>query len=210
MDIPALKDLMKQAGCVLAEGFEIELEKYLRILMARYIPKKSKKSYASTRNMSVIMMSLFSGEIYSIDYDLRVTEDKNAIRIWNKEFFNPQKRIKIIGLPQHIREHCLYRSKMTKQGFTVAHTDITKLIPRTIRHRRGNHKYVTFVFGRKNITIFNSKTPATLQSEVSVLSDVIATNLLLIKDQDVIVRLIRRKGNRNLLVTGSRFEIFFK
>ena len=210
VDIPALKDLMKEAGCVIHEGFEIELEKYLRILMTRYIPRESKKSYASTRQMGKAMKSLFTGEMFSAGSGCLITEDKNAIRIWDREFFDRKKGVSL-GLPQHLREHLPRTAEMrSKASFTIEPKEITELIPRAIQHMQGNHKYITFVFGRKNPTIFNSKTQATFKSEVSVLTKTLATNLLLAKDQTIEVRLIRRKGNRNLLVSGTQFEIFFK
>lgn len=210
VDIPTLKDLMKEAGCVITEGFEIELEKHLRILMARYIPRELKESYTSQAQMSKAMRSLFTGDIYSVGGGCLITEDKNAIRLWAKSFFDPKKRISL-GLPQHIREHFLALAEMKgKAAFTIAQVDIMKPIPKTIQHRMGHHKYVLFSFGKKKVVINNSKSGDSLQSEVCVLSDVLATNLLLVKDQDVIVRLIRRKGKKNLLVTGSQFEIFFK
>ena len=161
--------------------------------------------------MSKAMRSLFSGDIYSVGGECLATEDKHAIRVWDKEFFDKQKGI-CIGLPQHIREHFISLADMRKKpGFTIEKRQITDLIPKTIQHRKGHHKYVLFSFGKKQVTINNSKGGSSgLKSEVMVLSDALAANFLPVKDTTIMVRMIRMKGKRNLLVTSSQFEIFFK
>lgn len=211
VDISMLKDLLKKAGCTLPTKFDIELEKHLRILMARYIPREIKDSFTSTAQMSKAMRSLFSGDIYSLHGEERLmAEDKHAIRIWDQQFFNKIKGVKA-AMPAHLMDHWVRLAFARKKpAFTIDKREITDLIPKTIRHRKGHHKYVMFSFGRKQATINSSTNANGLQSEVSVLSDAIAVNLLPVKDTLVNIRLIGRRGKRNLLLSGSQFEIFFK
>jgi hypothetical protein len=182
--------------------------------MARYIPVVSKESFTSSAQMSKAMRGLFSGDIYSVGGGCLATEDKNVIRVWAKEFFDKQRGLGL-GLPQHLREHFMAMPKLRERpGFTIEKSRITDLIPKTIQHRKGHHKFVLLSFGKKDVVINNSKggegDGRGLQSEVHVLSDVLATNLLPIKDPTITVRLIRNKGKKNLLITSNQFEIFFK
>lgn len=211
VDIPVLKDMFKSAGCVIPQGFDVELEKYLRMLMARYIPRDVKESYRNTSLMSKAMRSLFSKNLYTLTSRLMITEDKKAIRIWDREFFDPKRGL-IKLVPDRLNNHLarLFTIKDISTGFLIEPSRITRLIPRAIQSRKGYHKYILFKFGQKHIAIVNSQTLSNKKSEVCVLSDTLATNLLALKDRFITARMIRLKGSRHLLLTGSRFEIFFK
>ena len=211
VDVSLLKRTLEEAGCVLPSNFSIEVEKHLRILMARFLPERSKVSYSSTREMSQAMRSLFKGKIYpSVAPDCFVTEDKYAVRRWHRDFYNPGKRA------EKTRSKNLdpYEKRATVLSHLLStpimQSEITNLIPRTIRNRSGSMKYLIFKIGLVEkdlqIDISTAAKPSKASRCASALSDAIAQNLLLIKGDLVAVSV----ANNHLILFNEDVEIFFK
>jgi len=211
VDVPLLKKTLKEAGCVLPNNFSIEVEKYLRILMFRFMPERSKTSYSSTREMSQAMRSLFKNKIYpSVVPDCFVTEDEHAVRRWHKDFFNPGKRTEKTGsrtLDPYKKRSTIHNQTMST---TIMQSCIMDLIPRTIKNRSGSMKYTIFkislVKKEIKIEISTASKPSRTSRCASVLSDVIAQNLLIIKGSTVSVS----TASNHLTIFNEDVEIFFK
>jgi len=211
VDVPLLRKVLTEAGCILPNNFSVEIEKHLRILMFRFLPERSKASYSSTREMSQAMRALFKGKIYpSVVPDCFITEDKHAVRRWHKDFFNPGKRA------EKARSKTLdpYEKRATILAHllstTIIQSNITDLIPRTIRNRSGSMKYIIFKIGLVEkdlqIEISTAAKPSKSPRCASALSDAVAQNLLLIKGDLVAVSV----ANNHLILFNEDVEIFFK